>query len=678
MEKLDKYFDFYEENPHEDEEPDEVVEIPLTRSEKMDEKLSAEKQELVDSIIKLMEKNNLSFQKMWRDSKTPFNPLTDKKYKGSNNLRLITSALTQNFNDPRWMTFNQAKEKGYKIKKGAKSTSIYYYRYMDRLIKKPFDVKVIENLKEEEKEEYKKKNVYSLLKKYNVFNAEQIEGIEKYQENTIDISKRNEILEKVLSNSAAPIYYDKSEEAYYDLREDTIHLPKKENFKNIESLYSVALHEMAHSTGHESRLNRDMTGVFGNKSYAKEELIAEFASIFISQETRIKTDIKDFENNAAYLKSWGSLLKESPEILFEAIKEAQKVNDYIIGPYREELKTIENEKEKNINSERMNTNLSNINLKDLLEYLGEAVVPHGRKHYRLRDHDSLVISGSLYVWNSRNTKGNFYSLLNEMYGHSGKEAHEIAKKFLDDIKNEKYKPSETIAYTQIKRNTENKIPIRKEDYKRIEEYLVDKRKIDPKVVKILHKNNYLFLDEKNNINFVIKDIKGKTKGYDLVGTTETRFKRNTSQGFGFTIKNTEDKKVNNLYIFESSIDLVSYLEMKGKKINERHNKEGVRFLSLSGVREDILENYLDADIKNMYVCTDNDEAGNSFYKMIEEKYKNLEIYRELPERKDWNEDLQAIKEKIINEEEEDGKKKFVQIKRVDFRSKRELHQELEI
>ena len=163
----------------------------------MNEKLSLEKQELVNNIIKLMERDNLSFQEMWRDSKTPFNPLTDKKYKGSNNLRLSTSALIQNFKDPRWMTFNQAKEKGYIIKKGAKSTSIYYYQYMDRLTKKPFDVKRIENLAEEEREKYKKENVYSLLKKYNVFNAEQIDGIEKY-EDEIDISKRNDILEKIL------------------------------------------------------------------------------------------------------------------------------------------------------------------------------------------------------------------------------------------------------------------------------------------------------------------------------------------------------------------------------------------------------------------------------------------------------------------------------------------------
>jgi|GEM_PF-1223201 len=755
----------------------------------MNEKLSLEKQELVNNIIKLMERDNLSFQEMWKDSKTPFNPLTDKKYKGSNNLRLSTSALIQNFKDPRWMTFNQAKEKGYIIKKGAKSTSIYYYQYMDRLTKKPFDVRRIENLAEEEREKYKKENVYSLLKKYNVFNAEQIDGIEKYQDE-IDISKRNDILEKILSNSEASIYYDQTEKAFYNLKKDTIHLPGKENFTNIENLYSVALHEMAHSTGHEKRLNRNMEGTFGDKDYAKEELIAEFSSVFMQQEINLKIDDRQLENNAAYIKSWNNVLKENPEILFEAIKEAQKVNDYILEPYRKELESVKilNKAEKNheieqsnlkvtlhwseamkgeevnyegikayeflkkirdmdkerhaavslltdeqkksykgflyyktkitfeekeekrtkridigdglfskdkiwenlktygINSEvirkyeeiknktldKMNTDLGNINLKDLMEYMGETVVPNGKTRYKLKNHDSLVLSGSTYVWNSKSEKGNFYSLLNSLYGMKGKEIYKTVNKFLEDIQKGEYKPSEDISINL--KTVSNKTFKRKDDYKKIEEYLVNKRKIDEKIVKTLYKNNLLFLDEKNNINFVIKDMNGKIQGHDVIGTTEARFRKNTSQCYGFNIEDNPERKKETLYIFEAAIDLISYLEMNKEKINERHKEEGVRFLSISGVREDILKSYLTEDVKNLYICTDWDKTGNNFYKMMEKEYKNLNIYRELPELKDWNEDLQIKKEKIYKKE---GNEKKDIKKRVDFRN-REIYQELEI
>lgn len=310
-------------------------------------RLSPEKQELVNEIIKLMEKENLTLKKMWRNLSAPNNPITEKEYKGSNNIRLLLSSVKQGFEDPRWMTYTQAKQNKLQVKKGEKATSVYYYQLTDKKTGKNFNPETIKSMQEEEKNDYLKKNVYFLTKKYNVFNGEQIDGIEKYKKNTqIDLSKRNEILEKILNDSEAKIHYDQTDKAFYNLKKDEIHLPERESFNNIESLYSVALHEMAHSTGHEKRLNRDMTGVFGDKEYAKEELIAEFSSIFMQQETNLKIDDKQLENNAAYIKSWNSVLKENPEFLFEAIKEAQKVNNYILEPYRKELENIKEKEER--------------------------------------------------------------------------------------------------------------------------------------------------------------------------------------------------------------------------------------------------------------------------------------------------------------------------------------------
>lgn len=290
----------------------------------------------------------------------------------------------------------------------------------------------------------------------------------------------------------------------------------------------------------------------------------------------------------------------------------------------------------------MNTNINDIELKDLLEYMGEKVVRHGRYHYRLRDHDSLIMKGSLFVWNSKNIKGNFYTLLKSMYGLESREIYKIVKKFLGDIQKGIYKTSENI---EINHETvkDYRISKKKEDYKKLEEYLVNKRKISPKIVKALYTNKIIFLDEVNNINFVIKDLNRREKGYDLVGTGELRFKRNTSEEHGFNIEDNPDLKKETIYVFEAPIDLISYIEMNKEKISKKHKKEGVRFLSLSGVREDILENYINEDIKNIYVCVDNDDSGDKFYKLIKEKYSNLNIYRELPKLKDWNEDLQNKK-----------------------------------
>ena len=308
----------------------------------------------------------------------------------------------------------------------------------------------------------------------------------------------------------------------------------------------------------------------------------------------------------------------------------------------------------------INTNLNNINLKDLMEYMGEKVVPHGRLRYKLRNHDSLILSGSLFVWNSKNIKGNYYSLLNAMYGYEGRKVYKVMEKFLDDIQKGKYKPSETVTK---ERTTDNRISVKKDDYKQIEEYLVNKRKISSKIVKSLYANGLIFLDQKNNINFVIKDVEGKIKGYDLVGTGEIRFKRNTSIEYGFNIEDNPELKKETVYVFEAPIDLISYIEINKEKINERHKNEGVRFLSVSGVRTDILDNYLNKDIKNMYVCSDNDEAGNKFYEMIKENYKEINVYRELPKEKDWNEDLQKNKKKLENKRKFSKKRKEIEMER---------------
>ena len=186
-------------------------------------RLSPEKQELVNEIIKLMEKENLTLKKMWRNLSAPNNPITEKEYKGSNNIRLLLSSVKQGFEDPRWMTYTQAKQNKLQVKKGEKATSVYYYQLTDKKTGKNFNPETIKSMQEEEKNDYLKKNVYFLTKKYNVFNGEQIDGIEKYKKNTqIDLSKRNEILEKILNDSEAKIHYDQTDKAFYNLKKDEI------------------------------------------------------------------------------------------------------------------------------------------------------------------------------------------------------------------------------------------------------------------------------------------------------------------------------------------------------------------------------------------------------------------------------------------------------------------------
>ncbi|RRD40349.1 DUF3991 domain-containing protein [Leptotrichia sp. OH3620_COT-345] len=282
----------------------------------------------------------------------------------------------------------------------------------------------------------------------------------------------------------------------------------------------------------------------------------------------------------------------------------------------------------------MNTNLSDINLKDLLEYMGESLIPHGRRRYKLKDHDSLILSGSLFVWNSKNIKGNYYDLLKNLYGIEGRKIFEKVEEFLEDIKNEKYKPSESNVYSS--KTSVKGFSIKKDNLNKVINYLSEKRGINKKIVEALYKKEIIFLDERDNVNFTIRDIGNKIQGYDLVGTGESKFKRNTSSHYGFNI--TNNKEIKNLYIFEAAIDLLSYLQL-----NKGNVEENSRFLSISGVRNDIFKSYLSEDIESIYICTDNDEAGDNFYKVIKEEYSNLNIYREKSKNKDWNDDLKEIK-----------------------------------
>ena len=158
--------------------------------------------------------------------------------------------------------------------------------------------------------------------------------LENIPENTSinEIFRNNELAEKLINNSEAKINYAFTHNAYYSRYEDKIVMPNREYFKTEDDFYAVIFHEMAHSTGHESRLNREMPKRQFDKKYAKEELIAEISSMFLQLELgiEISNNKNHFENHKAYIKHYIELLKETPSILFNVIREAEKASDYIL------------------------------------------------------------------------------------------------------------------------------------------------------------------------------------------------------------------------------------------------------------------------------------------------------------------------------------------------------------
>ena len=313
------------------------------------DKLTPQRKQLVDAVLKNLEKQHGLWQRGWVYIGTPVSAITGKKYHGINNFFLTIAAMSNGYSDNRWATFNQIKDKGWEFKTDAEGNSlgkgagvaIEFFELRDRETRQPFDRRVLDGMSADEREEYMKENVFPLRKYYRVFNGDVIQGIPERAKHEIDTSGYSERAEKILklwSETESPIFYG-GDEAYYQIRTDSIHIPQREQFKDLQEFYGTALHEVGHSTGHESRLNRDMGDGFGTPSYAEEELRAEIASMFIAQDLGIEMEESHIQNNTAYIEDWKKKITENPNVLFTAIADADRITKFVMA--KEQHKEVE-------------------------------------------------------------------------------------------------------------------------------------------------------------------------------------------------------------------------------------------------------------------------------------------------------------------------------------------------
>jgi antirestriction protein ArdC len=286
------------------------------------------RQEITDRIIEALERGVAPWQKPWSASSLlAMNPTTgNTHYRGVNRLLLSLG----NHQDNRWMTYAQAAKQGWQVRKGEKGMPI---------------IKVVEIEPDEakdagrpESEGDEKQDRRFALRRYTVFNAEQIDGIPALPEsgtNAFDpIEKAENVLDALKVKTGLTILHGGAD-AFYHPKMDLIRLPPKKAFKTAEDYYSVALHEGAHSTGHESRIGRDLSSRFGTEGYAAEELIAEISSAILSAQTGIPLSHEHIEQHSSYVGSWLKALREDKMAIFRAAKDAEKVCDYLLGLERE-------------------------------------------------------------------------------------------------------------------------------------------------------------------------------------------------------------------------------------------------------------------------------------------------------------------------------------------------------
>ena len=313
--------------------------------------------EIAQKIVDILnDVDDKSWECGWHNWGSGFtNGKTNIKYKGLNFYRLYAETVLHGYKDNRWLTFNQIKSLGGSIKKDCKGTELMYFTIWDKKEKDYFNREklISSGLTPDEMEKYIEENVYGVIKHFYVFNVEQCNNLNLKQLPTLSKeeinSRTNLIANEIIKNSEAKIYYDGENRAYYNPKTDTIHLPEIKQFKSMEDYYGTALHEISHSTGHSTRLNRDLTGRFGTESYSKEEVIAEFSSVMLMGQANINLKRKNEANHAVYIKGWleGISKDKRAKELLSAINSADKATKYICDKYisKELINDIKKESE---------------------------------------------------------------------------------------------------------------------------------------------------------------------------------------------------------------------------------------------------------------------------------------------------------------------------------------------
>lgn len=292
--------------------------------------------EITAKIIEALEAGVAPWQKPWTPGKSlvPHNAVTGRRYRGGNSLMLMMTMQDKGYTDARWLTFKQAKALNATIIKGEHGERVEYWQFNKKVVEKDENGGAV--LDGYGNEVSKIINISPRIFYTTVFNAEQVDGLPPSDDVKEKLWNPIESAQAVADNCGVPIFHDQMNEAFYRPSADEIHMPLQNLFKTAENYYGTLLHEIAHSTGHESRLNRNLFNSFGSEEYAREELRAELASYFLSAELGVS---HDSDNHAAYLKTWLEVLKKDKHEIFRASSDADRIVQYMLD--RERMRMTE-------------------------------------------------------------------------------------------------------------------------------------------------------------------------------------------------------------------------------------------------------------------------------------------------------------------------------------------------
>ena len=271
---------------------------------------------VTDRIIAAMEAGIVPWQKPWRAdaTTTPTSLASGKPYRGINSLILGLVQMTEGYETALWGTYKQAQALGGNVRKGEKGTPVVLW-------------KPVEKVNDEGEKE-----TFMLMRYFTVFNIAQMDNIEVPAKFTITREPVD-----VLDGVALALAYDggptvrhmRQDRAYYNRADDRITLPMLDQFHSPQAYAETALHEVIHSTGHKSRLDRFADSQsFGCEAYASEELVAEIGAAMLAEQMGIEVE---YEQTAAYVDSWLKVLKDDRKMIVHAAQRAQKAVDVVLA-----------------------------------------------------------------------------------------------------------------------------------------------------------------------------------------------------------------------------------------------------------------------------------------------------------------------------------------------------------
>ena len=262
---------------------------------------------ITDLVLTKLKEGVVPWEHYTRLSEPPKNMATDRPYRGINPFLLSLNGHSS----PNYLTYNQAKELGGQVRKGERSSRIFFFKPLKKKDKKGNEETI------------------PILKHYFVFNISQIDGLEDPWKPTTYSNKERRECELIKNAPHLPAIEEGSfQVATYNLGEDKIRLPKLEYCISSDHYYSTFFHEIIHGTGHKSRLDRPLTGYKRTKAYAKEELIAELGSAMLCSHYGFLKETID--NAASYIDYWISVFTDHKDIMYNAAAKAQTAVDYVL------------------------------------------------------------------------------------------------------------------------------------------------------------------------------------------------------------------------------------------------------------------------------------------------------------------------------------------------------------